>query len=775
MKLTPVLSANWDDERPWTISRATAVTTPAARKALTTMEPDAVIAMVKDSGLRGRGGAGFPTGIKWGFIPQGDGKPHYLVVNADESEPGTCKDMPLMLANPHVLVEGVVITCFAIRSNTAFIYVRGEVLHIVRRLQAAVAEAYAAGLLGKNIFGSGFDLDVVVHAGAGAYICGEETALLDSLEGFRGQPRLRPPFPAVDGLYASPTVVNNVESIASVPADHRPRRRLVPGVRLREVARLHALLAVRSRHPTRPVRSAARRHPARAARARRRRARRARAEVLDAGRIVDAAAHRRAPRRAAGLRGHGRRRLDARHEGVADLRRHHLRGPRRAAMDRVLRARVVRQVHAVPRGHLLDGADPASGSRPATPTPRTSTRCSTPATTSSAGRSARSATAPSARSPRRCSTSATSTSRTGRTAAARSTRRRPPCSRRPEPRHDDHLARVRGRGRRLRSRLINATIDGIAISGPQGHPDHPRRRASSASRSRASATTRCSTRSVPAGSASSRSRGSASRSPSCTVDRHRRAWSIKTQLTSAGRGEGAGGQPRVPAAQPPARLPGLRQGRRVPAAEPDAGQRRRREPVQRRQAHVREADRDLLAGAARPRALRAVRALHAVLAADRRRPVHRAVRARRARAGRRSIEDEPFSSYFSGNTVQICPVGALTGTQYRFRARPFDLVSTPSRSASTARPAASSAPTGVAARCCAGWPARTPRSTRSGTATRAAGRSSTPPRATGSPRRWSATQTATSSRRPGPRRSTRAAAGLARAARSRPGCSPAAG
>ncbi len=216
MKLTPVLSANWGDERPWTLE-GYGGDYLAARKAVTTMDPDAVITMVKDSGLRGRGGAGFPTGGKWGFIPQGDGKPHYLVVNADESEPGTCKDIPLMLANPHSLVEGIVITCFAIRSNLAFIYVRGEVLHVVRRVQAAVAEAYTAGLLGKDIFGTGFDLDVVVHAGAGAYICGEETALLDSLEGYRGQPRLRPPFPAIAGLYASPTVVNNVESIASVP------------------------------------------------------------------------------------------------------------------------------------------------------------------------------------------------------------------------------------------------------------------------------------------------------------------------------------------------------------------------------------------------------------------------------------------------------------------------------------------------------------------------------------------------------------------------------
>ena len=182
------------------------------------MEPAAIVEEVKDSGLRGRGGAGFPTGMKWSFIPQDNPKPKYLVVNADESEPGTCKDIPLMMANPHVLVEGVIISSFAIRAHHAFIYIRGEVLHVIRRVQAAVEEAYAAGHLGKDIHGSGYDLDVVVHTGAGAYICGEETALLEGLEGRRGQPRLRPPFPAVAGLYASPTVINNVESIASVPS-----------------------------------------------------------------------------------------------------------------------------------------------------------------------------------------------------------------------------------------------------------------------------------------------------------------------------------------------------------------------------------------------------------------------------------------------------------------------------------------------------------------------------------------------------------------------------
>ncbi len=216
--LTPVLTDNWDQERSWTLSAYEERGGYDALKKALGMTPEAVVEEVKDSGLRGRGGAGFPTGMKWGFIPQDNPKPKYLVVNADESEPGTCKDIPLMMASPHTLIEGVIISSYAIRANHAFIYVRGEVLHVVRRLQRAVQEAYLAGHLGKDINGSGYDLDLVIHAGAGAYICGEETALLDSLEGRRGQPRLRPPFPAVAGLYASPTVINNVESIASVPS-----------------------------------------------------------------------------------------------------------------------------------------------------------------------------------------------------------------------------------------------------------------------------------------------------------------------------------------------------------------------------------------------------------------------------------------------------------------------------------------------------------------------------------------------------------------------------
>jgi NADH-quinone oxidoreductase subunit F len=218
MTLAPVLSRHWDQPQSWTLQSYVRQGGYQALRAVLRMKPADVIARVKDSGLRGRGGAGFPTGTKWSFISPDDGRPHYLVVNADESEPGTCKDIPLMLASPHALVEGAIIASYAIGARHAFIYVRGEVVPVLRRLQGAVAEAYANGYLGTNIAGTGFDLDLVVHAGAGAYICGEETALLDSLEGRRGQPRLRPPFPAVAGLYACPTVVNNVESIASVPS-----------------------------------------------------------------------------------------------------------------------------------------------------------------------------------------------------------------------------------------------------------------------------------------------------------------------------------------------------------------------------------------------------------------------------------------------------------------------------------------------------------------------------------------------------------------------------
>lgn len=186
-----------------------------AKKALR-MNPTDIIEEVKTSGLRGRGGGGFPTGMKWSFLPP-DSFPRYLVINADEGEPSTFKDNMLITNDPHQLVEGIICSAFAIQSNLAFIYIRGELALAYDRLLAAVKDARSKGFLGKNIFGTDFDLDIVVHRGAGAYICGEETALIESLEGERGMPRLRPPFPAIAGLYAKPTVVNNVETISTVP------------------------------------------------------------------------------------------------------------------------------------------------------------------------------------------------------------------------------------------------------------------------------------------------------------------------------------------------------------------------------------------------------------------------------------------------------------------------------------------------------------------------------------------------------------------------------
>lgn len=187
----------------------------AVEKALKTLTPEDVVEEVKKSGLRGRGGAGFPTGMKWSFLAKPEGVPRYLVCNADESEPGTFKDRYLMTHIPHALIEGMIVSSYALGANTSYIYVRGEMMPQIRILEKAVAEAKAAGFLGKNILGTGYDLELYVQPGGGAYICGEETALLESLEGKRGNPRIKPPFPAVSGLYNCPTVVNNVESIAA--------------------------------------------------------------------------------------------------------------------------------------------------------------------------------------------------------------------------------------------------------------------------------------------------------------------------------------------------------------------------------------------------------------------------------------------------------------------------------------------------------------------------------------------------------------------------------
>ena len=212
-----VLTAHWDD--PSVIPLA-GYETAGGYRALRTalgMSADELIQLVKDSGLRGRGGAGFPTGMKWSFVPRDTGKPTYVTVNFDESEPGTCNNRELVEREPHALIEGAAIAARAIDCHLAYIYIRGEYLWQGRVLQRALDEAYAAGHLGSGIMGGDYDLDIVLHRGAGAYICGEETALLSSLEGFRGQPRLRPPFPAVEGLYESPTVINNVETLMNVP------------------------------------------------------------------------------------------------------------------------------------------------------------------------------------------------------------------------------------------------------------------------------------------------------------------------------------------------------------------------------------------------------------------------------------------------------------------------------------------------------------------------------------------------------------------------------
>ncbi|MCH9031323.1 MAG: NADH-quinone oxidoreductase subunit NuoF [candidate division Zixibacteria bacterium] len=189
----------------------------AWRKALTSMKPDEVIAEVKTSGLRGRGGAGFPTGVKWSFVPKDSPKPRYLICNADESEPGTCKDRVLLERDPHAMIEGMAIGSFAIGSHLAFVYIRGEFDYSIAIVEKAVEDAYKAGHLGKNIYGTGYDLEMIVYTGGGAYICGEETALINSLAGERGMSSMRPPFPAIEGLYGCPTIVNNVETLACVP------------------------------------------------------------------------------------------------------------------------------------------------------------------------------------------------------------------------------------------------------------------------------------------------------------------------------------------------------------------------------------------------------------------------------------------------------------------------------------------------------------------------------------------------------------------------------
>ncbi|HUL15736.1 MAG TPA: NADH-quinone oxidoreductase subunit NuoF [Terriglobales bacterium] len=216
---TPLISKRWgirDSRKLHTYKQNDGY--QALEKALREMTPETIIEEVKKSNLRGRGGAGFPTGMKWGFVPKDSPKARYIICNADESEPGTCKDRPLMEMDPHQMIEGIIIAGRAIGAHQGFIYIRGEYRYVLDIVEEAIEEAYAAGYLGKNILGSGFDFDLLIHTGAGAYECGEESALMESLEGKRGYPRIKPPFPAVVGLYGCPTIINNVETLSAVPA-----------------------------------------------------------------------------------------------------------------------------------------------------------------------------------------------------------------------------------------------------------------------------------------------------------------------------------------------------------------------------------------------------------------------------------------------------------------------------------------------------------------------------------------------------------------------------
>ena len=216
---TPLISKRWGVENSHKIDVALKLGAyQALEKALKQMTPDQIIDEVKRSNLRGRGGAGFPTGLKWSFVPKDSPKPKYVICNADESEPATCKDRPLMEMDPHQLIEGITIAGRAIHAHQGFIYIRGEYRYVLDIVDAAIAEAYSRGYLGRNILGTGFDFDLLIHTGAGAYECGEESALMESLEGKRGNPRIKPPFPAVVGLYGCPTIINNVETLSSVPS-----------------------------------------------------------------------------------------------------------------------------------------------------------------------------------------------------------------------------------------------------------------------------------------------------------------------------------------------------------------------------------------------------------------------------------------------------------------------------------------------------------------------------------------------------------------------------
>ena len=294
----------------------------ALHRAVREFEPGELISALEESGLRGRGGAGFSMGKKGSFLPHGEME-KYLCCNADESEPGAFKDRELMQKNPHQLIEGCAIASLAVGATHAFIFIRGEYWEIADILDRAVAEAYEGGYLGSNILDSGVRVELVVHRGAGAYICGEETALLDALEGKRGNPRLKPPFPAIQGLYGGPTLINNVETLSNLPHIVSQRRRLVQGLRHRAVAGDQGRLGLRLRAAARQLRDRARDPVARDhLRPRRRTARGPAGEGLVPGRLLGAGADRGRARPSLQLRGARRGRLDAR-LGVDHRRRRH--------------------------------------------------------------------------------------------------------------------------------------------------------------------------------------------------------------------------------------------------------------------------------------------------------------------------------------------------------------------------------------------------------------------------------------------------------------------
>ena len=512
-----VLTAHWDDPSVVSLAGYEAAGGYRALRTALGMSADELIQLVKDSGLRGRGGAGFPTGMKWSFVPRDTGKPTYVTVNFDESEPGTCNNRELVEREPHALIEGAAIAARAIDCHLAFIYIRGEYLWQGQVLQRALDEAYAAGYLGRGIMGSDDDLDIVLHRGAGAYICGEETALLLEPRGLPGPASAAPAVPRGRGALRVADGDQQRRDADERAAHREQRRGLVQGGRHREGARHEDVHDQRQGGAPRQLRVADGHpdaHPARGAR--RRRARRQGAQGVDAGRFLDAVPHGRPPRRRPRLRVGDGGGVAARHRRDHGARRDRLHGGGRPPPGRVLRSRVLRQVHPVPRGHLV-GHPRARPHR---------SRVRARGGPAAHGRRGREHPVPSvlrARRRRGLADPVDAHALHGRVRGAHPRRPMPghrrgprPRCREPEPR--GRHVRARPAPSRSRERARDAGRRSRSRSTARRSPC-PRARSSSArpsrwaSRSRASATTRCSSPSAPAASATSRSRASASCSP----------------------------------------------------------------------------------------------------------------------------------------------------------------------------------------------------------------------------------------------------------------------